>query len=68
MLGRVHSFLHTKNISLQSYMLNDNVLCQLKRSLYTVNGQDGLTDSVRTLCCNYNEHNRHILGLLLKSF
>ena len=49
-------------------MLNDNVLCQLKRSFYTVNGQDGLTDSVRTLCCNYNDHNRHILGVLPKSF
>ena len=40
-LGHVDSFLHTKNISRQSYMLNDNVSVQFKRSFY-INGQEGL--------------------------
>ena len=65
-LVHVNSFLHTKIISGQSYMLIGNVSVQFKRSFYIVNGQDGLT--VRTLCCNCNEHNRHILWLLIKSF
>jgi hypothetical protein len=68
LLGRVNSFLTTKNIRFQSYVLNDDVLCKLKKSFYIMNGHDGLIDSVRSLCNNYNDGSRQMLGLLLKSF
>ena len=57
------------DVSLNSYLINNEVIIpQLKHLYYVPYGTGGTTDSVRSLIRKYNNENRETLGLILKSF
>ena len=62
-------FLSKNDVSLKSYLINNEVsMPQLKHLYYVPYGINGITDSVRSLILNYNKDNRETLALKLKSF
>ena len=57
----------THHVSLMRYVFDKWYANQCKKQIHSV-PQSGVTDSVRTLLINYNQHSKQILKLLLYQF
>ena len=57
----------THHVSLMRYVFDERYANQCKKQIHSV-PQNGVTDSVRTLLTNYNEHSKQILKMLLSPF
>ena len=63
LITRCFNIRKTHHVSLMRYVFDE----QCKKHIHSVL-QNGVTDSVRTLLTNYNQHSKQILKMLLSPF
>ena len=66
LLYRCSSYFARQNVSILKYVLDDNYKADVLRNV--PNDPDGLVDTIRYLCANYDSENRDFLQGLIASF
>ena len=67
LITRCFNIRKTHHVSLMRYVFDERYANQCKKQIHSV-PQNGVTDSVRTLLTNYNQHSKQILKMLLSPF
>ena len=67
LITRFFNIRKTHHVSLIRYVFDERYANQCKKQIHSV-PQNGVTDSVRTLLTNYNQHSKQILKMLLFPF
>ena len=67
LITRCFNIRKTHHVSLIRYVFDKRYANQCKKQIHSV-PQNGVTDSVRTLLTNYNQHSKQILKMLLSPF
>ena len=67
LMGRTGAMCDKFNINFIKYMLNDKYSMHVKHNHYS-SASNGYIDSLRTLLSDYNNDNRILVRMMLKSF
>ena len=67
LITRCFNIRKTHHVSLMRYVFDERYANQCKKQIHSV-PQNGVTDSVRTLLTNYNQHSKQILKMLPSPF